>query len=236
MSADTQKQEINKTAGQLENIACASCRRITKHQVLASADVIGSQSYRDQLAVEYEDNYQVIQCRGCETISFRTRSWSSEDYEVEEEGLSYNISTSLYPSRSEGRGSLKDTPLLPADIQRIYKETLSAINNDLPVLAGIGIRAIIESICRDKQAPGKDLFKRIEGLAELGVLSKDGADILHRIRSLGNEAAHEVKPHRTEQLSLALDVCENLFQIVYLLPHHAKTMFTSHEKMKLPEA
>ncbi len=99
------------------------------------------------------------------------------------------------------------------------------MNNEQPVLAGIGIRALVERICKDKQAPGGNLVEKINDLVKLGVLTQDGATILHKIRTLGNDAAHEVKPHKPEQLRLALDVCEHLLQGVYLLPHHAKQTF-----------
>jgi hypothetical protein len=46
-----------------------------------------------------------------------------------------------------------------------------------------------------------------------------------KIRTLGNDAAHEVKPHKPKQLSLALDVCEHLMKGVYLLPHYAEETF-----------
>ncbi|HEY0685505.1 MAG TPA: DUF4145 domain-containing protein [Steroidobacter sp.] len=225
MSSDRQQLEINKTANEVDDVACASCRRLTKHIVLASADLSGQQYHQGILAVEYSENYQVIQCKGCETISFRIRGWNSEDYDIDDGGLSYNITTSLYPSRSEGRTPLKDSHLLPVDVQRIYGETIKAMNNEQPVLAGIGIRAIVESICRDRQATKGNLLEKIDALVPLGVLTKDGADILHKVRSLGNEAAHEVKPHTMEQLGLAIDVCEHLFLGVYLLPHHAKATF-----------
>ena len=89
----------------------------------------------------------------------------------------------------------------------------------------MGIRALVETICKDKQAKGKDLFNKINDLVTIGVLTSDGATILHKIRTLGNDAAHEVKPHKFEQLSLAMDVCEHLLQGVYILPDHTKETF-----------
>jgi hypothetical protein len=219
------KKEINKSAGKIEDIACASCERVTKHEVLASVDVRGSDG-PNEYSVDYGTHDQIIQCRGCETISFRSTSWNSEDVEWGPEGLEQNYVTHLYPSRSAGRTAIDHFYLLPLDVQRIYSETIKAMNNEQPVLAGVGIRAIVEGICRDKKAEGKDLFFKINSLVALGVLTTDGAVILHKVRSLGNKAAHEVKPHSTEQLALALDVCEHLFSGVYILPHQAKSTFT----------
>ena len=96
------------------------------------------------------------------------------------------------------------------------------MNNDQPVLTGIGLRALVETICKDKKASGGNLVEKIGSLVSLGVLTADGATILHRIRTLGNDVAHEVKPHTAEQLGIALGVCEHLLQGVYLLPRHAR--------------
>jgi len=38
------------------------------------------------------------------------------------------------------------------------------------------------------------------------------------MRILGNEAAHEVKPHSEETLNLAMDVVEHMLNDVYILP------------------
>jgi hypothetical protein len=92
------------------------------------------------------------------------------------------------------------------------------------ILTGIGIRAILETICKDKGTKGK-LVTQIGQLYTKGVLSKNGADLLHKLRILGNASAHDIKPHGTFQLSLALDVLDNLLLNVYVLELHSKIAF-----------
>lgn len=133
----------------------------------------------------------------------------------------------LYPSRTEGRRPLPDCYILPNKLEEIYRETVGALNGNQPVLAGMGIRAIIEAVCRDRNASGEDLFEKINDLLAQGVLTKDGSDILHRLRVLGNNAAHEIKAHSATELTLAMDVAEHLLQAVYILPFHAKRTFGS---------
>ena len=159
-------------------------------------------------------------------MSFRKCSKNTEDYDCEDENtISLNESVILFPSRSEGRDAIKDVYLLPSKVQQIYEEIIKALNNDQPVLAGIGIRALLETICKDKNALGKSLLDKIDNLVSMQFLTKDGALILHKIRTLGNDAAHEAKPHSPKQLCLALDICEHLLQGVYILPHYAKQTF-----------
>jgi hypothetical protein len=59
-------------------------------------------------------------------------------------------------------------------------------------------------------------------------LTKDGADILHKLRTLGNDAAHEVKPHSLQELGLAFDVVDYLLLGVFILPVNAKKTFKQH--------
>ncbi|MDO9312314.1 DUF4145 domain-containing protein [Nitrosomonas sp.] len=226
MQKNTVSREFNKTAGTVVDVQCSKCKRVNKHLVLSSVDVSGENWFGEN-SLQYWSEYQVIMCQGCETTTFRSTSQNTEDWDfVDHETVEYNQTVNLYPSRSEGRNPLKDVYLLPPNVQRIYEETIKAINNDQPVLAGIGIRAIVETVCKDKNSPGSNLVQKINGLVFQGVLSPDGATILHKIRTLGNDSAHEVKPHKAEQLGLALDVCEHLFQDVYVLPYYAAKTFT----------
>lgn len=233
MPKDVRKLEVSTEKKRTEDVPCISCKTVTKHIMLASVDVNGEDFYGHN-SVQYGSEHQIVQCRGCESITFRHTHWNSEDYDFGPDGPELNTVTNLYPSRSEGRNPINDSQLLPSDVQRIYHETLKAMNNDQPVLAGVGIRAIVESVCRDKKAKGDNLYAKIDNLISLGVLTKDGAQILHQVRSLGNKAAHDVKPHSTEQLALAVDVCEHLFLGVYVLPHHAKRTFKKPRSAKRP--
>jgi hypothetical protein len=55
----------------------------------------------------------------------------------------------LYPSRIAGQAPLRDAHLLPHRLYRIYMETHQALSSNMPILAGIGLRAIIETVCED---------------------------------------------------------------------------------------
>ena len=119
---------------------------------------------------------------------------------------------------------MASTYLLPFPLPNIYKETHAALVNQQPVLAGIGIRALVEAVCNDQAAQGKNLEQKIDGLMNMGLLTKDQAEFLHGLRILGNEAAHEVKPHKEDTLGAAMDVVEHLLKTVYILPVQAKKL------------
>jgi len=209
----------DKTKGEEYRIPCAKCSTPTFHKVLSSVDVeIGL------ISAKAFENYQVMQCQGGKDISFRKGSNHPVLYPQATAKSRRISSEELYPSRVAGRYSMASTYLLPESVAKIYHETHIAICNKQPVLAGIGIRALVETVCKDKAAGGRNLEVKIDKLAILGLLTKDNAEFLHGLRILGNKAAHEVKPHDEETLGAAMDVVEHLLKTVYVLPVQAKNL------------
>jgi len=47
---------------------------------------------------------------------------------------------------------------------------------------------------------------------------------------MGNNAAHEVKPHKTEELVIAMRVIEHALQGVYILPKQAEGLLSAFSK------
>lgn len=222
-------------------LTCPQCER--EHQcaeILACVVKNGEDDCGHGNSISYGSRYETVKCGGCETVYFRKTTWNSEDvdHDYDENGhtISFcNETETLYPEIKKERNTIRDFELLPKNIRKIYRETVIALESEQPILTGIGIRAILETICKDKDTKGK-LVSQIGQLHTKGVLSKNGADLLHKLRILGNASAHDIKPHSTLQLSLALDVLDNLLLNVYILEHHSKTAFTSAENDTEEEA
>jgi hypothetical protein len=216
----------NKSVGEEHNLLCLSCAGKTSHKVVASFDERGDDE-EPKFTFSWSTHYQVVQCQGCKNVSFRQAGTNSESgFPVSLTDWDYGVDEKLYPSRLAGRKSLgEDTFYLPPNLKRIYDETLSALANQSPVLAGIGFRAILETVCKEKNATGRDLLSKIDSLVVATILTPTSAAILHKIRTLGNAAAHEVKPHSDKQLGLAMDVIEHLLKDVYILPKQADSDF-----------
>ncbi len=206
----------DKYLGETAKIPCpGTCLGITDHTVMAAMDQEDGDIHMD-----WWTRHQVVMCQGCKTLSFRQVTGSTEDYEQvgDQEWISHER-VQLYPARkTDSRGLGKDVERLPDEVARLYEETRTALVNAAPVLTGIGLRALVETVCKEKNAPGVKLFQKIDGLVTLGVLTKTDATVLHQIRAIGNDAAHEAKPHPDEQLSLALEVVEHLLKSVYVMP------------------
>jgi hypothetical protein len=228
---------INKTQGEIYWVACGKCHGSTRHQVLLAVQ------HNRESCYPFEDlirEYQIIECQGCLLVSFRSSWWDLAEPSIdpETEECFYESHPQLYPPRLVNRkNSLTPSRghCLPANVRRIYAETHQALCGDLPILAGIGIRALVEAVCKQKEAAGKDLERKIDNLVAKGILTLAGAEILHSTRLLGNRAAHEVEVVDAADLSAAMDVAENLLDSVYVLPKIAERLPKRTEKKVIAE-
>lgn len=206
------RYEFNQTKDKEIWVPCSSCGKGTAHKVLCSVTMKG---YAPQAEINFEEECQIVVCQGCKSISFRKECWDSEDCAKTEE---------LYPSRHSVRPMLKDTYAIPSQVLHIYEETNAALCSGHLILAGIGVRALVESVCNERGAEGKNLESRIDDMVTKGLVTKDGAEILHSTRLMGNKAAHEVKAHKQSILEDAMEIVEHMLSTVYIIPEKADSL------------
>lgn len=203
---------------------CKECNRETSHKIIVSYDESGYEDCGGGNSVDWYNGNQIIQCLGCETVSFRKVSTFSEDIEYDHDGPYQPETVKYYPARSQGLSSI-ETYLLPPEVQGVYAETILAIENEQHILAGIGIRAIVETVCKNRNAGGRTLFDQIDALKDQSIVTPEGAEILHKLRVLGNQAAHEVKAHNSKQLALAMKVIKHMLEGTYIIPDQVRSAF-----------
>jgi hypothetical protein len=192
---------------------CTSCHKKTNHKILFLV------LERPPKEAEYqaEAKYIVVQCCGCDNISFRYEFHDYENiFQIDIDEWDHEKEIKLYPGFIEGYHGLSHIHYMPSDIKKIYQETLNAINNNSFVLAGVGLRMIIEAITINKKIDGKSLLQKINNLSKKGLISKNDSDRLHAIRFLGNDAAHEIKEYKVEQILLAFEILEHVLKTLYI--------------------
>lgn len=136
----SENEEINKTQGTELKLACVECAGKTSHKVVVSVDRNGEET-DGEWSIQWNSHYQIVQCNGCKTNTFRSVSSNSEDYhQISHDEWEHAEYENLYPSRVEGRQTLEDEAhYLSINVQRIYRETIQALNGNSPILAGIGL-------------------------------------------------------------------------------------------------
>lgn len=218
----TQSVKIKDPKGKEIWAPCGHCGKQTAHLALTEVDL--EDSTTDEDIKWWSQNY-IIQCRGCKTVSFCEESQCTEDLLFNKDGnAELEVQQKVYPGRVAGRPLLEEFIRLPYGIAMIYKQTHEATCSKLSILAGIGLRAIVEAICKENHCRGKSLLLKINNLVVQGIITQSDADILQTIRIMGNEAAHEVSANSEEELVTALEVVEHLLRGVYLIRQKAQKL------------
>lgn len=247
-------EERNKTIDEKIKTFCGTCNTDTNHISLQTVDVLGSEIVRygsgknDVDSVEWSDHYQIIKCLGCDSYSFRHKSWFSEDqYQTGPYEYYDGINERFYPKRGKNVIVAKEFFNVPRNLRTIYMEVINCYNNDSPILCAAGLRASIEGLCEEnniadgpvqivnedgsKQIVRKsNLEGKISGLAEKGILTKMASDILHEHRFIGNQAVHELSKPSDAGLRTAIEIVEHLLESVYEIPEKAELLRRARNK------
>lgn len=193
---------------------CTSCQSETKHTICATKTINGAFD-------EYMEMYQIVECKGCENLSFRIET---HDYLMVTEEDETPITVLSYPEYLKGHTYLKGYHLLPEKIKDIYLQTILAFRGRSYLLTGAGFRAVIEAICIEEKIKGHNLEQKINNLTKNRLITDKEAERLHSIRFLGNDSIHEMEIPKEHKLFIVLDIIENLLKNLYIIDRQAKSV------------
>lgn len=198
---------------------CNDCRKTTNHTVLFYKKVAGTIEFDIEDAIESIEEYMTVQCRGCERIAFVIRH-SGELFQTGENDDQYVDDNYPEPSYASEFNFLTEDEQaeLPAVLDELYRQVEAALEQDANILAGVGLRMLVEAICMEQNITGANLKVKIEKLHADGLISKNAVPILDKLRAIGNMAAHEIKGFSPDKLAYALEIINYILKSVYILP------------------
>jgi len=217
----------NGTKGKSLKVICLNCKVETNHLVFASIEEDGSEEFGEEY-FHWKSIYQIIRCNGCDNLSFRIETRHSEMYQDEEP------EEIVYPERSKETISCKIFSVLPDNIDKLYQEVIVCYNNNILTLCAVGIRAIVEAICLEKNIAKSNLKEKIDDLVEREILTKEKVTILHNHRLLGNEAVHKMSTPKKEILKIAIDIIESMLDYIYEIPYKGMRLERTRNNKGLP--
>ena len=210
-------------------VFCIKCWLESNHEIVYN--IPETKNYND---ITEFNNYQMIKCRWCDSISYRTESSNTEDRSYDEEGEEWlYISSKIYPRRWDELIKKQYFCRAPRIVKVIYNETIEAFNNGLYTLCTAGIRAIIEAICIDKKIKwwlvrkvdnktkeyiekySDKLVWKINSLSNEWLLTPIFASFFHDLRGLWNDAVHQLEIPSMDELKIAIDIIERTLFNIY---------------------
>lgn len=118
-----------------------------------------------------------------------------------------------------GLGRPINTEDVPETITAAFREAVACFANNCYVAAAIMIRKTLEEICRENEAVGSNLYKRLDHLATTIMIPQALKDGMHDLRLLGNDAAHiETDTYKAigrEELEISIDFTQEIIKALY---------------------
>ncbi len=205
---------VSEDGQETKRIFCNWCKTPTKH-------VLSATHSRRRIVEEGEQPGEITtsiwSCSGCEDETFE---WKFTGIDEGEQDPTY------FPPRVEQEPRQpKVFHRLKPNLNRLYVEIVDCLNRGSLVLCSIGLRALMEGICRDQGLTDRKttLEDKINGLRTL-LPSTNLIDALHAFRFAGNDAAHENAPLTRDEAILAIEVIEDLLNFLYDLDYKASQM------------
>jgi hypothetical protein len=211
--------------GSVSQVYCNTCKGDTNHELTflheRSNELVRSGDERDEpTGFEEAWEYRLWVCRGCDAATLEEAYTNTGLLDAK---ARHQVWQSTYhPTRKRRSRPLKRFHQLDAKLESIYREVIESFNAELRTLCAVGLRALLEGICAEKEVRGPNLYKLIEGMKEH--LPSNIVQSLHSFRFMGNEAAHELQAPTRRDLELAIEVMEDLMNFLYELDYKAQKL------------
>lgn len=225
-----------------KKLYCRYCNKKTNHGYLLKHREYSTG--HEEWGVAFEDQYFITQCLGCDTIAF-LREYGDEDMVLVDDYGQLETYTDLYvypeepvktPDIREMLHPVREFRNAPELIEMLYSQVVSSYNSRHYLLCAVGLRMIIEGVCKelgvtegflfDKQGQMKldkqgtviirnNLEGKINGLQANGIIVQNHAAILHQIRELGNVSAHELEVPKKSTIRVGIEIIENMLHNIF---------------------
>jgi len=166
-----------------------------------------------------EGRYSTWMCAGCNSVTFQY------SYMEEVQDGYYDENIAFFPTLEVRSKYFRN---LNTKLSSLYSEVFACFQKGSLLLCTIGLRALIEGVCRDKGLTEGNLEDKVNGLVRF-LPSLNIIETLHALRFAGNDAAHELEALSREDAGLAIEIVEDLLNYLYDLDYKA-TQIRSRSK------
>lgn len=198
----------NLTKKTVEAIQCKHCGNLAHMEIVArysrSKKPISDDFY--EIYREESDIYELLLCPSCQQVTLWNYLYS--DW-LDAEDITIKI---LYPSIGFKLNSL------PEPIRHTYKAALKVRSIDANAYAVL-LGRVLEMLCEDRKAVGKDLFNKLKDLTERGEIPRNLLGVADSLRHLRNVGAHASLGELThDEVPILDDLCRAILEYIYHAP------------------
>ena len=209
---------------------CNNCAGKRKHFIIYSHHVEFHDQFADHpSAVEHRfDDYDLLQCAGCDRISFRHTHESSQ--EPDEHG---NIvpTVSYYPPatfrrRPKWLSGWEGISIVWSHdfISRLLHEIYTALHSECLSTAAMGVRALLERVMIDRVGDHSSFAANLTEFQKQGFIGIRQKEALEATLDFGHASMHRDYIPTHDDLRRALDITENIIESVYVSDQRATAL------------
>lgn len=203
---------------------CRRCGGERNHLALGEKVINWTDDY-----VDGGDAWYIVQCRGCDTVTFRHESWFSEDIEMTEEGPVPKVKVDLYPPAplrkmpEWNHHFVLDFTQSDRWIFNLHEDIYRALGLRAYSLAAMGLRAIADHIVTSRAGDRGSFKDKLERMRDGGLFTAKQLEVIFAAFDAGSASAHRGYEPSEEDALTQLDIVESLMEQFYIIPmRHAK--------------
>ena len=193
--------------------------------------------------VSWHTDWSILQCRGCDEVFCQTVSGNSESYfhyydENGDEQTEADEKTSYWPAKSKrARPNWLDeygsTFSAIEGLDGPLNELYIALDNDLTMLATIGVRTIFD-VCSAALKVDVDISfeKKLQELVTLGKIGVAEKENLETLVEAGNASVHRGWLPNPKELNTIVDILEHFLNFSFVEPEKRKELDGRAKQLK----
>jgi hypothetical protein len=195
-----------------QNFRCRHCGNHSPFYIYNTCDhIVEHRDPKNGMTWEMGSIYSILGCPSCSRVTITSSHWV--EGMVDESELEYNI---LFPSEEKIPNGL------PPEIKSGYEAAIKVKAIDANAYAVL-MRRLLELVCQDRAAVGKDLYQKLSDLASKNEIPSKLVDVAHSVRSIGNVGAHAVLGEVTEkEIPILKALIDAILEYVYSAPYLAQ--------------
>lgn len=204
-----------------KNLTCNHCLNVSKMEIIGS---VHHEMYANEPEISFEggNTYSVLTCPNCSKINVVYYYW---DDGFDEDSDQVEVKC-LYPNDAAIPQGLPG-PILSSYLEAEKAKQIS------PAFYAFGVRKLMEEVCLEQGAIGKDLHEMLKLLSTEGKFPPVLAEIGHLLRSFGNIGTHENTKKLTKNEQLIInDLCSAILEYLYSAPKMAEIARIRLETLK----
>jgi Domain of unknown function (DUF4145) len=192
---------------------------------------------------QWHTDWFILKCKGCDYVFVKKVMSNSEDYDNfykddGSTGTEYNEVVSYFPPLSKRphpewlfQYNRMQNPK-GLGIGSVFEQVYGALNNDLPVLAAIGIRTSFDLAAVQLNVdPSKSFEKKIEELIRTGKIKDLDKTMISQLVDAGSASAHRGWVPSEKQLELMIELLESFIEENFIVPERRRLLDIKSKKL-----